>query len=102
MSTFIDFEMSEYDKTIKKRFNNYKNVVSDPLGSILATIGTDMDSEDNKLKYLFSLLKIFIIENDEEKSHRVYSFIGDYLNKNTLSDEVKSKFTLSLKNYRNL
>ena len=102
MSTFIDFEMNDYDKRIKKRYAKYESVVTDPLNSIFSTIGTDEDTFENKMKYLFSLLKIFVIDNNEVNAKRIYTFIGDFIEKGNISLEDKNKFTLSLKNYRNL
>lgn len=102
MSTFVDFEMSDYDKKVKKRYDKYEEIVNDPLGSIFSTIGTDEDTFDNKMNYLFSLLKIFILNNEEGKAKKVYSFIGEFIEKTDEPENVKNKFTLSLKNYRNL
>ena len=102
MSTFIDFELSEFDKDVRTRLNKYKEVISDPLSSILSSLDNDFDSLENKMIYLFSLLKIYIIDKDEENTHRLYDFISDYLENVNVSLEEKNKFTLSLKNYRNL
>ena len=102
MDTFIDFELSDFDKTVKSRLNKFNEVVSDPLGSILSTIGSDDGSFDNKMSYLFSLLKIYIIDKDEESYKKIYAFIGDYIEKVDEPLEDKKRFTLSLKNYRNL
>ena len=102
LDNFIDFELTSYEKGLKDRIDEVSEIVSDPIGSILANVNTDKEEFEERMEYLFSLLKILIMYNRSDDALKVYHFIENALEEKEEDIEVKNYFTLILKNYRNL